>query len=776
MGGEGPGWEAACPQCLHPLGPFEASAAALRCESCELSFAHRDGVWRFLTPDRTAPLERFLADYHTVRRAEGRGSEDPAYYRRLPEPAPDDPLAWQWALRARTWSHVRRRILPELAPGSRVVDLGAGVGWLSHRLGELGFAPLAVDLSDDPLDGLGAIARYSGGWPVVQAEFDLLPLPDACADLVIFNASLHYSTDYRVTLAEALRVLRPNGRLLVLDSPLYRRSASGRQMVAERHAEFEARFGVRSDSAPAVEYLTEGMLVRLADELGLVWRRSRPWYGWRWALRPLRAKLRRRREPSRFVVLLAERVAGAEPAPLPAEPAPLPAEPRRLARTWPQRLVLAAGAVSALTGLAAAAGLGLVGAKTAQIQRVALGVELPAPSRPAGEAGGDAAAPVNVLVVGIDNAAGLAPGDRRRREAQLHSDTIMLLRLDPASGLAALLSFPRDLWLRIGEGGPQSRINTALPLGGPDLLIETIRANFALDVHHYVEIDFAQFGRLVDAVGGIPMPFDRPVRDDWSGLWVGEAGCVVLDGDTALDYVRARHLQVYDGGRWQADPLSDLSRIRRQQDFVRRSLQQARAKGLANPVTANRLIDVGLDSVTIDESFSVAEILALARRFRSLDPEQLLTYSLPTRADTTSGGAQILRLLPEEAAPTLDIFRGVNPDSPAAVPVTVRGGDALAAALSAAGFPAVAASPAAAPARTTIRYAAGSRYRAELLARWLSVEPVLTSARLPGSGVELTVGLDGVTVLAEPRRAGSHWEAEPAGGVLPGEGKDLCTG
>src|SRR5262249_56941629 len=142
----------------------------------------------------------------------------------------------------------------------RVPELGAGVGWLSYRLAELGHHPFAVDLSTEDRDGLGAARHYEPPWPRVQAEFDRLPLADGQADVVIFNASLHYSTDYRITLGEALRVLRPAGKVVILESPLYRHDHSGRRMVAERHAAFERSYGTRSDSVPSIEYLTEEIL------------------------------------------------------------------------------------------------------------------------------------------------------------------------------------------------------------------------------------------------------------------------------------------------------------------------------------------------------------------------------------------------------------------------------------------------------------------------------------------------------------------------------------
>jgi SAM-dependent methyltransferase len=97
---------------------------------------------------------------------------------------------------------------------------------------------------------------------------------------VLYNASLHYSTDSRATLREALRVLLPGGCTVILDSPLYRHDSSGRQMLAERQAAF-------------------------ARDLDLRWRVWRPWYGWQWALRPWRARLMGQREPSRFTVLVA---------------------------------------------------------------------------------------------------------------------------------------------------------------------------------------------------------------------------------------------------------------------------------------------------------------------------------------------------------------------------------------------------------------------------------------------------------------------------------------
>lgn len=298
----------ACPSCRAMLSGPDSGPV---CAACGETYPVIDGIQRFLPAARLAHYQPFLRDYTAVRLAEGRASGDAEYFRRLPEPTPGGPIEWQWRLRRHTWATVRDRVLPSLGNGLTVLDVGAGVGWLSNRLHELGHLPHAVDLTVDADDGLGAARHYGPPWPRYQAEMDALPFADAGADagadVVVFNASLHYSTDYSRTIGEALRVLRPGGAIVVMDSPIYRRDDSGRQMVAERHADFERRFGTRSDSVASIEYLTDSMLGEIEAQLGIRWRRHRTWYGWSWALRPWKARLRRRRPPSRFAVLVGTR-------------------------------------------------------------------------------------------------------------------------------------------------------------------------------------------------------------------------------------------------------------------------------------------------------------------------------------------------------------------------------------------------------------------------------------------------------------------------------------
>lgn len=246
--------------------------------------------------------QQFLEMYTRIRAAEGRGSEDSAYYRALPFADLTGRNSAQWRIRARTFEYFKRRILPKTP--SRILDLGAGNCWLSHRLAELGHSPTAVDIFTDPHDGLGAARHYPQAFRVVESSFDDLPFPSASFDLAVFNSSIHYSSDYARTLGEARRCLRPGGRVVILDSPVYREKAHGEAMRAERQRSFERQYGFRSEALGSIEYFDLQTLDQLACELSLKWEIHRPWYGVQWHLRPLRARIKHQRPPSRFWILV----------------------------------------------------------------------------------------------------------------------------------------------------------------------------------------------------------------------------------------------------------------------------------------------------------------------------------------------------------------------------------------------------------------------------------------------------------------------------------------
>jgi SAM-dependent methyltransferase len=256
----------------------------------------------------SAARQQFLEDYATVRHAEGRGLANPAYYCELPDRDLSGRNSEQWRIRARSFHTFERVILTdaERQAGREldVLDLGAGNGWMSHRLALRRHRVVALDIFCDDLDGLGALRHYPFRFPAAAAEFDSLPFRDAAFDLAIFNASFHYSSDYGRTLTEVRRCLRPTGQVVIMDSPVYRCSEHGEMMRAERQAHYENLYGFRSDALKSIEYLDQRMIEELSVDLKIDWQCNQPWYGFRWALRPWKAKLQGKRPPSRFLILV----------------------------------------------------------------------------------------------------------------------------------------------------------------------------------------------------------------------------------------------------------------------------------------------------------------------------------------------------------------------------------------------------------------------------------------------------------------------------------------
>lgn len=284
------------------------------CATCYFQMLNDDGIWRALPAVRKAHFERFLCEYQVVREAEGRGSRDPEYYMALPFQDLSGHNQQQWAIRSRTYSFLEKRILPEIeartARSLNVLDLGAGNGWLSYRLALRKHSPVAVDVFTSNLDGLAAAVHYQKTLPALfprfQAEIDRLPFADRQFDLAIFNASFHYSEDYFETLGEAIRCLRPGGTVIIADTAWYTAEESGQRMLAERRRMFSEQYGFPSDAIPSLEYLTDERLAGLERQFGVRWKAYAPFYGMGWAIRPLAAKLKGKREPSCFRIYVAE--------------------------------------------------------------------------------------------------------------------------------------------------------------------------------------------------------------------------------------------------------------------------------------------------------------------------------------------------------------------------------------------------------------------------------------------------------------------------------------
>lgn len=290
--------------------PSAAGTGPVVCRNCSFYMTQNRGVWQALPAERHKHFEQFMLEYEQVRKAEGRGSASSEFYLALPFRDLTRHNSWQWSIRTRTHLYIVRNILPTLRRKNneslKILDLGAGNGWLSYRLAALGHSPTAVDLLTNEFDGLGAAHHYASAipslFPRFQAELDNLPFASDQFDCAIFNAAFHYSENYERTLSETMRCLRPGGTIIIADSPTYSGESVGRQMVVERQEMFRRSFGFASDSLNSSEFLTPQRLLELAAKLRLEWKTHKIWYGLRWASRPLLSRLKRRREPAEFLV------------------------------------------------------------------------------------------------------------------------------------------------------------------------------------------------------------------------------------------------------------------------------------------------------------------------------------------------------------------------------------------------------------------------------------------------------------------------------------------
>lgn len=181
----------------------------------------------------------------------------------------------------------------------------------------------------------------------------------------------------------------------------------------------------------------------------------------------------------------------------------------------------------------------------------------------------------NWLIVGSDSRQGLTDEDIERLGTggdigTGRTDTIMLLHI-PNGGKATLVSIPRDSYVEI-PGHGMDKINAAFVYGGPKLLATTVENATGLRIDHYAEIGMGGLAGITDAVGGVELCPPEPMQDPLANLDV-QAGCQVMDGPTALGYVRTR-----------ATAMGDLDRVQRQREFLSALMHQVVSPGvLLNP-------------------------------------------------------------------------------------------------------------------------------------------------------------------------------------------------
>lgn len=461
-------------------------------------------------------------------------------------------------------------------------------------------------------------------------------------------------------------------------------------------------------------------------------------------------------------------------------------------RTWPQRLLIAGNLLVGVGLLLAAGRLDAFEEAVGSIVRIDVPAGVLADLRvPIDDDGSDAGAsaqgadgtsgddrpspPRNILLIGTDSAVGLPDddpaGQRDRTPGVALADAIMLLRLDPHLGTAALVSLPRDLYVMIHrEGLPvrEEKLASALLVGGMELgaptLVETVTRNFGVPIHDFVVVDFLGFEEVVDEIGGVSVWFPHPARDVGSGLYVSEAGCAVLDGRAGLAFVRSRKLELFVDGRWQRVGVwNDLERNQRQQDFLTLALEEVIDGGARSLIVHDDLIEAAARSVVLDDRLTMRTLLSLGRAFSGFDPGDLDRHVLPVYDDVV-GSSSVLRLRPE-ARRVFDVFRGITL-RPEDVPVRVvdaRGpvdeSVPAHAQLVLKGFPVEAASADAVDA-TEVRAHRDDFAAAVLVGQMVTPTPRFAFTDEPevaGRPVELVLGRDFASFLLVPR---AHHEVD----------------
>jgi LCP family protein required for cell wall assembly len=394
--------------------------------------------------------------------------------------------------------------------------------------------------------------------------------------------------------------------------------------------------------------------------------------------------------------------------------------------------------------------------------------------------------PENFLLVGSDtrdisrntpDAGGIfGNGDSEQFSGQ-RADTIVIARVDPKRTTIELLSIPRDLLVTKPDSTSRTKINATYN-SGPQELINTIQANLGIDINHYVEVNFQSFKGLVQAIGGVPMYFDRAMYDKNTGLSIRKTGCYNLTPIQALAFARSRHLYYSNGSRWVADGTADLGRITRQQVFLRHALAKISTLGINNFGTINSLVNVAVDNVKVDQALSTSQMISLARKFARFNAKDLVTHQLPT----VPSGADLL-LDSSGAQSILDIFRGKAPATQrnqssaptttipnAAVTVSVMNGTGKSGLAKQAGdllasisFNLGTVDNAAPATASTIYYAKSKKADAEAIASHVVPSPQLVvDPSLTGDNVRLVLGSDYRQILSRPQGASATSTTSPA--------------
>jgi LCP family protein required for cell wall assembly len=266
---------------------------------------------------------------------------------------------------------------------------------------------------------------------------------------------------------------------------------------------------------------------------------------------------------------------------------------------------------------------------------------------------------VNLLLVGSDSRKGQDPVFGGEDETGDLNDVTMLLHISQDHKNAAVISFPRDMFVPIPEctdpktGDTSSamsrqKINTTLSYGGLSCTVKTVEELTGLSIPFAAEVQFSGVIAMSNAVGGVPVCVAQRIEDEYTGTFL-DPGEHTLSGVPALQFLRTRH-GVGDG--------SDLTRINNQQVFMSSLVRTIKSSStLSDPLKVYSLAKAVTSNMVLSESLNnVDRIASIALALKDIDLSQVVFVQVPTGG--TAGG--VLPSQPEFD----DLFTAVAADQP----------------------------------------------------------------------------------------------------------------
>ncbi len=257
----------------------------------------------------------------------------------------------------------------------------------------------------------------------------------------------------------------------------------------------------------------------------------------------------------------------------------------------------------------------------------------------------------NFLIIGVDSRIGensdMGAGTTDDA-AGARSDTIMLVNIPASRKRVVAVSFPRDLAITptkcehwnpdTGEYGPvtdeqselygqdevytESKINSAYAVGGPKCLVKVVQKLSGLSVNRFMAVDFAGFAKMVDAIGGVEVCSTTPLEDYELGTVLANAGRQIIDGHTALQYVRARQVTTETNG--------DYGRIKRQQLFLSSLLRSLISKEVFFSLSKlNNVVNMFIEDSYVD-NIKTKDLVDLGQSIQGVNAGRITFVTVPT--------------------------------------------------------------------------------------------------------------------------------------------------